>query len=55
MPVAIRWPEIASRLALAVLGGTLLGINRNSSAASRNDRACFCYGGRCENDCLKWI
>ncbi|HTU92694.1 MAG TPA: MgtC/SapB family protein, partial [Gemmataceae bacterium] len=28
MPVAIGWTEIALRLALAVLGGTLLGINR---------------------------
>jgi len=28
MPVSIGWTEIALRLALAVLGGTLLGINR---------------------------
>jgi putative Mg2+ transporter-C (MgtC) family protein len=28
MPVAIGWQEVALRLALAVLGGTLLGLNR---------------------------
>ena len=28
MPVTIGWPEIGLRLALAVLAGTLLGVNR---------------------------
>jgi hypothetical protein len=34
MPITIEWPEIALRLTLTVVAGTLIGLNRNEHGHS---------------------
>ena len=34
MPITIEWPEIALRLALTVVAGTLIGLNRSEHGHS---------------------